>query len=424
MRKIVQCSIVVFAVLLLFTLGAHHPPVLAQEASWRPVDMQTGQMSALAEIEQLAFDFPDSGSVRLRLLNAALEAGDMELAFAQAMALANRGYRFSDGAQAQLLSIFAGQDAGGLEAAFAKVPDAVLASAVEATVPAEAKLVEGIVVRPAGGDLAVSTVVSREVWNLRGGEWRAYSYEHLGNLSGIVFDEVRGAWLASGNLGMLPEGDEAFAGLVRVTAATVQGEQFAAPEGANLSDIALGRGGTVYASDPLGGGIYRLRPDADEIETLVPPGTFRSPQGLAESADGKRLYVSDYRYGLAAVVLETGMVQRLTTELSILLDGIDALQLHGDELIAVQNGTSPMQIVALELDNDGLSITGHRILERDHPEWSEPLAATIHNGRLYYIANGEWGSFAEGGELSEGAELVPTIIRSLPLDPPPMAETP
>ena len=149
---------------------------------------------------------------------------------------------------------------------------------------------------------------------------------------------------------------------------------------------------------------------------LVAPGTLRSPQGLVVSADGQRLYASDYRYCLAVVDLASGAVSRLASDLAVALDGIDGLWRHGEELIAVQNGTSPMRIIALRLSHDGMRIVGHRTLEQAHPDWSEPLGGSIAAGAIYYVGNGQWERFDKGA-LKPDLAALPTQIRRLPLDP-------
>jgi hypothetical protein len=45
-----------------------------------------------------------------------------------------------------------------------------------------------------------------------------------------------------------------------------------------LGDITLGADVTVFATESIGGGLYALRPGADALETVAPPGTFGSPQ--------------------------------------------------------------------------------------------------------------------------------------------------
>ena len=162
-------------------------------------------------------------------------------------------------------------------------------------------------------------------------------------------------WLASGNLNNADGDKPVFTGLVGIRGDFENPILIPAPDRAKaLSDITIGSDRTVYSSDPLGGGVYAKRKEADKLQTFVAPGTFRSPQGLATSADNTKLYVSDYRYGIAVVDLETRDVSRLASDIPIILDGVDGLWRFGNELIAVQNGTSPMRISAFELSEDGM----------------------------------------------------------------------
>ncbi|HSG34528.1 MAG TPA: hypothetical protein VLA37_08330, partial [Sphingomonadaceae bacterium] len=78
-------------------------------------------------------------------------------------------------------------------------------------------------------------------------------------------------------------------------------------------------------------------------------------------------------------------------------------------------GTSPMQLVAFEIGEDGLSVTGRRVLERAHSLWTEPLGAAVHGNTLYYVATGQWDRFEDGGVLKEGLEPRPTAIRAIRL---------
>ncbi|MFB0611541.1 hypothetical protein [Aurantiacibacter poecillastricola] len=383
---------------------------------WRAVEAETGQIADAAGLEALARDFPNSASVRLRLLNVYFGEGDADGVFDQVMWLVRRGYQFSSGAEGQIADLFDGEKAAQVLQAFAEDPAPLVASTVVATLPREARLPESVLSLD-DGRYMVTDVILRGRWLGKDGAWEFHSRPDLGNVSGLAQDpghpgSARSIWMASGNLGMVPEGTEVFSGLI-------QGEDgerhLLAPEGANLSDIAVGADGAVYASDPSGGGVYRLTAPDGTITTLVAPGTLRSPQGIAPAEDASRLYISDYRYGIAIVDTATGTVSRLGTEVPVLLDGIDGLWLHEGELIAVQNGISPMRIIALRLSDEGNRITAMRVLERSNPEWTEPLGGSIRDGALYYIGNGSWDLYEEGGRAREGAQSRETHIRRLEL---------
>jgi len=299
------------------------------------------------------------------------------------------------------------------------VPLIIGGSTVFSTIPAEAGLIESVIVTPGADGALASSVSRRTLFALaRMSEWIAVPVPGAQALSGLVAapDGSLG-WVASSNVDRSAPVPGSFSGLIGLTGDMNDLLLIAAPEGVVLSDLAVGPDGTVYASDPQGGGTYRARPDARTLETLASPGTFRSPQGLAVSADGTRLYVSDYRYGLAVIDLASGEVSRLSSDVPAALDGIDGLWLHQGELIAVQNGTSPMRISAFRLSENGARITGHRILEQAHPDWTEPLGGSIAEGALYYVATGQWDRY-DKGVLREGLEPVPTVIRRLPLAAP------
>lgn len=397
---------------------------LAAEAplAWRAVDAATGQIADVAGLEQLARDFPDSASVRLRLFNAQLRAGEGEGALTSLRWLAARGHVFGERVRAQIPTLIGpahAEEARGLLIPAPPEASVIAASDVAATVPAEAGLVESVL-SPVPGEVFLVTSITEQTVYLRSpdGSWTRGDIAGANDLSGIAADDARNVgWIASGNLDGSEEPDQGRTGLIRKEASQTETVMLAAPAGVTLSDLAVGPDGAVYASDPMGGGIYTAAPDVRQITALVAPGTFRSPQGLAVSEDGRRLYVSDYRYGLAVIDLASGAVTRLASDVPAALDGVDGLWLHQGELVAVQNGTSPMRISAFRLSDDGTRIVGHRILEQAHPDWTEPLGGSIADGALYYVATGQWDRYNKG-VLRDGMEPLPTVIRRLPLGAP------
>lgn len=389
----------------------------ASTALWRPVDSGTGAIAEAKALEALAAAYPDSGSVRLRLLNAQLGAEDYDAAIPTLRWLYERGYVFSEAARRRLPELVGAERAAQVTALIREPAEPVDASTVFATIPSSAELIESLAIDPDTGMIAVTSVSRHSVWlGSAVGDWREFAPAGAGNLSGIVLDPARKSlWVAAGHIDGGSDEGAGFAGLIAMSPEGAEQQRVAAPPGVNLSDIHRAADGTIFASDPLGGGIYRLRPGSDALEALVPPGSFRSPQGLATSADGKWLYVSDYNYGIAVVPIDGKPIERLATDLPILLDGVDGLWRHGSELIAVQNGTSPMRIVALQLAEDGLRITGHRVLEQARPDWTEPLSGHLGQGALYYVGNGQWDRLKEG-RPDPSRPFIETRIRKLPLE--------
>lgn len=394
-------------------------PALASEP-WRPVDGATGQIRDVEALEGLAQDFPDSSSVHLRLLNAQLGAEDFEGLLVTLRWLKERGYVFSQIAQEQIPELIGEAHAGAARALILPETEVIEASEIIATVPAEAGLIEGLFAAESENLLVAASITGNaiHIFEPTNG-WTAISIPGASDLSGIIGepDDTMG-WVASSNLDESEDPDPLFTGLMGLRGDFQNPVLVPAPEGAKaVSDITIGRDRTVYASDPIGGGVYRKPMGATELETLIAPGTFRSPQGLALSRDGTRLYVSDYRYGLAMIDLATGDVERLVSDVPAILDGVDGLWFYEGELIAVQNGTSPMRISAFTLSEDGTRISGVRTLEQAHPGWTEPLGGSIANGALIYVATGQWDRFVKG-EPAQDKPAIPTEIRRLPLGTP------
>lgn len=394
-------------------------PLAADEPlAWRAVDALTGQIADVAGLEQLARDFPDSTSVRLRLLNAQLAASNGEGALASLAWLKARGHVFSARTQAQIPELIGASYAEAARGLLLPSAEVIVASTVFDTVQAEAGLIETVYVAPNGVEAMATSVSHRAVFVRNGGDdWDAYAIADAHALSGIAAaSDANWGWIASATIDGSPDDPARFTGLFELMGDFGKLRRIPAPPGVKVSDLAAGADGTVYASDPEGGGIYRATPGATELSALLPPGTLRSPQGLAVSADGVRLYVSDYRYGLAMIDFATGAVTRLGSDVPAALDGVDGLWLHNGELIAVQNGTSPMRISAFTLSEDGTRIIGHRVLEQAHPEWTEPLGGSIARGALHYVATGQWDRY-EQGRLRESMTAIPTVIRRLTLAP-------
>ncbi len=383
---------------------------------WHPLGEEASAARDVAAIEALVQAFPDSGTLRLRLLTAQFQDADIEGVLATLDWLKQRGYVFTGTSQQQIPKLVGKENSDRARALLIPEGEVIAASSVIDTVPADAQLVESVVRDPKEDRLIVTSVIGKAVFGHKPtGGWDGYAPKDAANLSGIALDpDRRIVWIASGHIDG-SESKSGFAGLIGLDHRTDTETRIPAPSGVSLSDITLAPDGTFYASDPAGGGVYRASPDATEMDVLIPPGTFRSPQGLALNDDGGLLYVSDYRYGIAIVDLATKKISRLATGLKLILDGVDGMWRHGQELIVVQNGTSPMRISAFKLADDGMSVVANRILEQANPAWTEPLSGNLDGDSLLYVGNGQWDRFVAGEPAQDKASL-PTQIRRLPLD--------
>jgi hypothetical protein len=363
----------------------------------------------------LAAQFPDSASVARRLLATAHQAGDSGSVRAGLARLAASGYAPSQATIDLLAPHVPEPEMAALRLRFAANGARVQASRIFATVPAAHRLVEGIAWDARRGRLFAATVVSRALLVHDAQGWRAVEGLEAGSLFGLAIDERRQLlWLGSGMVEQTPSPDTAFRGLIAVDLATLRPVRRVPVEGpGSPADIVVAADGIVYASDPNSGAIYRARPGDSSLQVLVPAGRLRSPQGLVPAADGRRLYVSDYGYGLAMISLADGEVSRLESDAGTMLDGIDGLASYRGGLIAIQNGTSPRRILFLTLSRDGNRIAAARVLESSNPDWGEPTLGIARGADFLYVADAQWDRYGAGGALQgEGAQR-PTPIRLL-----------
>jgi len=384
---------------------------------WTPVTDATGTSQTVSDLTDLSYEYPDSAAIRRKLLGAMLETPDDYLA-GQANALAVRGYALSKAGEDAIAAALSPEDAASFRENMARNRKPVEASTVIATLPAEARLVEGVARDPVSGDLYATTVVSRALYRKHGADpWQKVALEGTGSLSGIAWDAKRKLlWVASSTFDETP-GDKVFAAVLGYDPAQGRVVKTLYANGqVPLGDIAVGADGALYAANPVAGEIHRANPDSDDgFSALVGHGIFRSPQGMVPVPGTRLLIVSDYGYGLAALDMGNGKLWRVTGGKGEFLDGIDALQLYGHSLIAVQNGHGPKRILMLDMADSWLAIDTITVLESGVPDWTEPVGGTVDGDRLLYVGTGQWDRFGKGGAVAQGAEPVPTDIRAVPL---------
>ncbi|MBV9957112.1 MAG: hypothetical protein JO360_01770, partial [Acidobacteria bacterium] len=114
-----------------------------------------------------------------------------------------------------------------------------------------------------------------------------------------------------------------------------------------FGDLVVHPSGDVYVTDSVTPGVYVIRAGRDVLELYAGPEPFISPQGADFSADGKKLFMSDYLLGLFVFDLKTKQLTRLEHPENVSLYGLDGLYFYKGSLVAVQNGTNPQRVVRL-----------------------------------------------------------------------------
>jgi hypothetical protein len=182
-----------------------------------------------------------------------------------------------------------------------------------------------------------------------------------------------------------------------------------------LGDMALDASGNVFVSENNSGVIYTLRGEKDELEPLVPAGTFLSPQNPAATPDGKRLFVADYSRGIGVVDLKTRKTSWLKHPQGVALNGIDGLYLAGTSLLAVQNGTEPNRVLRLRLDKALSRVLSWDLIESGSPQLGVPTHGVIAEGAFYFLGNSGWDRLEEDGSEKKGAAFEAPVVLRFPL---------
>lgn len=185
-----------------------------------------------------------------------------------------------------------------------------------------------------------------------------------------------------------------------------------------LGDMQVTSDGTVYVTDSIGGGVYRLRgnPDTARLEKIA-DGLF-SPQTPALARDGKRLFVADYTMGIAVIDLTAGptaKVNYLPHPENVAVVALDGLYLSGDSLIGIQNGTDPVRILRLNLNHAQTEITSAEVIEQNTERMGDPTHAVPVGGWFYVSANVGWSKVDDDtGKLRDGEKFTPPVLLRFP----------
>lgn len=383
----------------------------AQQNAW---PQAVAEFPSQAQVESVARQFPNSANMQRRRIVAALDAHDAPTALDAARRLAAMGATLGPASRARVAALVGEEAIAALAPAFEANVAPVGESAPYAEIGTDHHLIEGLIWAAGPHRLYATSVVDRRLLEIRADGAHVLLEGGLGGLFGGASHGGR-LWIASAMIEQSAPGP-GFVGLLVVdpndpgTALRI-----AAPVGATPGDVAVAADGIAYLSDGQNGAVYRCASGCASLETWLPAGTFHSAQGMAVSADGRLLYVADYRYGLAAVERASGRVFRMNAPPDLMLDGIDGLVRDHDTLVAIQNGAPPLRIVALSLSADGLGVTGLRIVERANPAWGEPSLGVLIGDRLVYVSNPQWERYGPQGAVTGEGPIRPTQLREVAL---------
>ena len=242
----------------------------------------------------------------------------------------------------------------------------------------------------------------------------------------VSFDPTRKAlWVTASTMpgfSGFPKEDSGKAELLEVDAASGKVLHRFAPATngpAVLGDMSVTADGTVYVTDSIGGGVYRLHGDLETARLeKIADGLF-SPQTPVLARDGKRLFIADYSMGVAVITLPAAgtmaKVSYLPHPENIAVVALDGLYIDGDSLIGIQNGTEPERIIRLQLNHAQTEITGAEIIEQASDRMGDPTHAVLVDGWFYVSANVGWNKVDDDtGKLKDGTAFTPPVLLRFP----------
>ena len=407
-------------VLLTLLVALAAAAVLWAEPSYRGLMREAGEAQKagnlpllIEKLEAVRAQRPDYPRVLLALVRAHTAAGKsdpqaLDRAIAVLSSVAARGLAFDPAKDPSLAPLSTHPEFPRLAAELARnaAPRGQVATAQ--TLPAQSGVVESAVVDSQGrwyfGDVRL-----RCIWK-RGADGALVRFTKadapLLGVFGLAVDNARGVlWAGVSAVEITKDLDAAtekgrgyLAEFDLETGALLRRLDLpASPSGHVLGSLRLDADGTLYATDSTSPVIWRVAPGATRAEAWIESPEFMSLQGLAFSADRRTLFVSDYANGLWAIDVAAKQASLLKPADDSMLFGIDDLQRHGDSLVGVQNGVTPLRIVRLRVTADTVRT---EVLAQGREEISDAATGSIVGGAYLFIGNSGWA-------IHEGAKTEP-----------------
>jgi hypothetical protein len=154
---------------------------------------------------------------------------------------------------------------------------------------------------------------------------------------------------------------------------------------ARFADVAVTSDGTVLVLDDAGQRVFRLKPRGTDLELAA--SLNDRPLTIAPASD-TIAYVATGD-GIVVVDLSSKNMTSLKASSGVDLARLSRLRWHKGSLVGIQQTTDgSYRAVRFTLDSTGKRATRQQILDGSLPT-TDPTAATISGGILYYLASGD-----------------------------------
>jgi hypothetical protein len=153
---------------------------------------------------------------------------------------------------------------------------------------------------------------------------------------------------------------------------------------ARFADVAVTADSTVLVLDDSGQRVFRLRSKGTDLEVVA--SLNDRPSTIAPAPDALA-YVATAD-GVVVVDLSSKAVTPLKAAAGVDLAHLSRLRWHKGSLVGIQQSGSAYRAVRITLDSTGRRATRQQMLDASLPT-TDPTAATIAGGVLYYLASGD-----------------------------------
>jgi hypothetical protein len=269
---------------------------------------------------------------------------------------------------------------------------------------------EGIAADPGFQRTFVGDMANKKIWVLaKSGPPR--SFAGTGNLRplGMKVDRASGLlWVAASTSFWKDAAPESALLAFDLQSGKSRGS-FRSADLKSINDVAIAPNGDVYATDSLGGAVFRLRSGGDRLERVTEAGKMGYPNGLAVSGDGRSVYIAQ-GIALRRLDVATGELKPVPTPPSLALLSIDGLYWRDGSLIAIQNAGNSGRVLRLLLSANGTAVTSFDTLEAGNPHFDLPTTGTLDGAKLYVIANSQLRRLGDNGRITGGPPLKPIVL--------------
>ncbi len=423
------------ALAAIFLIAAEAPETrLEQYQRLRREGVAAAQAGDLAKAETALSEalklYPDVPGSYIRLARVQAAAGKTDAALANLAAYAGMGLRFDPARDPALKGLTALPEYEQIGATFEEsgMPFGDLTPI--ATLTGDPEFIgEGLA--NDGKGLLLSTVSGQTIVRLEGDKTSPFlkTDPETGAIFGMAVDHKRGVlWAAEAWGDDLPGGAGASkTGLLKVSLKDGQIlARFYLPEDGGkhqFGDVAVAPDGAAYATDSVGGGLWRLKAGGVRLEQLVGPGQYASPQGMAFCRNGKALLVADYSTGLHRVDLATGQTAPLGglrtglagTDGLLAAPGVDGLRNASPlpfGVIATQNGVSPQRVMLLRISADCREVEGADLVAANLPGLDDITLAAVDKGEVVLVGHARWADRGPDGKLALPAPQPIRVFRA------------